>query len=129
MNHFSQRATTPLGKQQNNKPFTNPFTKNKQPPLFFWWVQTFKTNKPHLHSHPYGCPFKTVESFCQAKARDFLVLTFGDLPQQLLEVSRGGVGGGEKGQLNHRYENWGKIVQVIVSIYIYKYIVKYMYCV
>lgn len=28
----------------------------------------------------------------QAKARDFLVLTFGDLPQQLLEVS-GGVGG------------------------------------
>jgi len=32
-----------------------------------------------------------VESFCQAKARDFLVLTFGDLPQQLLEVS-GGVG-------------------------------------
>ena len=123
-NAFFSKGNNSCGKATNNpSPTPSPTT---SPPPFFWWaIKPSKQTNTTKHSHPYGWTQSLVESFCQAKARDFLVLTFGDLPQQLLEVS-GGVGKKKKGQLlmeswrvNHRYENWGVGVQVIVSIYIW----------
>ena len=92
---FYPAQTTPLGKQLSPTPSPTPSPTTSTPPTFFWWaIKPSKQTNTWKHSHPYGWTQSLVESFCQAKARDFLVLTFGDLPQQLLEVS-GGVGGGD----------------------------------